>query len=447
MIAPLSDAETMTASMNEALHPWQPTPAGATRLLGGHSQQPESFADYVQRGGYAPEAWAHAPGELIELVAASGLRGRGGGAYPAGAKWWAVAAGAGRPVVLVNAAESEPASRKDRVLLGLRPHLVIEGALLAARAIGADDCVFYTHDPAAKQTIEAARRELEHAGARLPRWRTVVAPATYVAGEASAAVTFVNGRAAKPTSKPPRVHERGVAGRPTLVQNVETLANVHAIAREGADRFRAAGTWDFPGTVLLTLNGAVRRPGVFEVPAGVTLAQVIAHLGGGAPHGIQALLPGGYYGGWLPATALWHGVALDPESLRAAGSDLGSAAITVIPESVCGLWQAVRLLRFFAAESARQCGPCTFGTAAMADALERVARGTPRADDLGRLHHYAERMLPGRGACGHLDGATAAARTALAVFADDIETHLRHGGCGRPTRSILPGLEDHRGDH
>jgi NADH:ubiquinone oxidoreductase subunit F (NADH-binding) len=342
----------------------------------------------------------------------------------------------------INAAESEPACRKDAVVLRLRPHLVIEGALLAARAIDADEVVFYTHDRAAKQAVETARRELERAGAKLPRWRSVVAPATYVAGEASAAVNFINGRDAIPTSKPPRVHQRGVDGKPTLVQNVETLAHLPGIARDGVEWFRATGVPSYPGSILITLNGAVRRRGVFEVPAGVVLADVLTDLGQGTPEGIQAVLPGGYFAGWISAEAIWDGVRLEPASLREIDSDLGSAAITVVPESVCGLWQAVRLLRFFADESARQCGPCTFGTAAMADALERIALGTARADDLDRLRHYAERMLPGRGACSHLDGAVAAARTALDVFADDIELHLRHGGCARPMRCVLPGLEE-----
>jgi NADH:ubiquinone oxidoreductase subunit F (NADH-binding) len=323
---------------------------------------------------------------------------------------------------------------------------VFEGALLAAKAIGADECVVYTHDPAAKAAVDRARLELERAEIALPRWRSVIAPAAYVAGEARAAVNFVNGHNALPTSKPPRVHERGIAGQPTLVQNVETLVHVAGIARHGAGWFRAAGVPGAPGTLFLTLNGAVRQRGVCEAPMGARLADVLDELGGGAPDGIQAVLPGGYFSGWLPATAVWRGVTLDPASLRAAGSDLGSAAITVVPETVCGLWQAVRLLRFFADESARQCGPCTFGTAAMADALERIARGNARADDLDRLHHYSERMLPGRGACSHLDGAVAAARTALDVFAGEIEMHLRYGGCGRPMRSMLPGLEDRHGD-
>ena len=416
------------------------------RLLRDDLDGRESLAAYRQAGGYAEASWARTPAELIELVEEGGLRGRGGAAYPAGAKWRAVAARPGPRVLLINAAESEPASRKDRTLLLTRPQLVLEGALLAARAVGAESCVLYVHDPALGRALELACYELAQAGAQLPRWRTVVGPARYVAGEASAAVQFVNGGVAKPTTKPPRPHEAGVGGRPTLVQNVETLANVPLIAREGAAWFRSAGCAELPGTILLTLSGGVRRPGVYEAPTGMALHQVLRGYGGGTPEGIQAVLPGGYFAGWLSAAAVGNGVALAPASLRAAGTDLGSAAITVIPETVCGLWQAVRLLRFFADESARQCGPCTFGTVAMADALARIARGQPHPDDLDRLHHYAERMLPGRGACGHLDGATIAARTALDVFATEIETHLRYGGCGRPAGSVLPGLEDEHGD-
>ena len=419
-----------------------PTVLAPQRLLRDDLDGREALAVYRQAGGYAEASWARTPAELIELVEESGLRGRGGAAYPAGAKWRAVATQPGPRVLLINAAESEPASRKDRTLLLTRPHLILEGALLAARAVGAESCVLYVHDPALGRALELACYELAQAGARLPRWRTVVGPARYVAGEASAVIQFVNGGAAKPTTKPPRPHEVGVGGQPTLVQNVETLANVPLIAREGAARFRSAGCAELPGTILLTLSGGVRRPGVYEVPTGVALHQVLREYGGGMPEGLQAMLPGGYFAGWLSAAAVGSGVALTPASLRAAGTDLGSAAITVIPETVCGLWQAVRLLRFFADESARQCGPCTFGTVAMADALARIARGQPRPDDLDRLRHYAERMLPGRGACGHLDGATIAARTALDVFATEIETHLRYGGCGRPAGSVLPGLED-----
>ncbi|MBX6754589.1 MAG: proton-conducting membrane transporter [Thermorudis peleae] len=412
------------------------------RVLRPHLQETESLEQYLQSGGYTLEAWSRSPDEIIALITASGLRGRSGSGFPTGTKWRTVALQPGRKVVLINAAESEPASRKDRTLLLTRPHLVLEGALLAAYAVGADTLMFYTHDPAIAQTADAAWHELKQSGAKLPTWRTIVGPARYVAGEASAAVNFINGHAAKPTSKPPRPHERGVNGRPTLVQNVETFAHAALIVRNGPAWFRSVGTDELPGTILLTLNGALRRTGVVEVPSGVALRDVLEMLGCGMPHGVQAVLPGGYFSGWLPAEALHHGVALTPSSLGAWGSDLGCAAITVVPETVCGLWQAARLLRFFADESARQCGPCTFGTAAMADLMERLARGEGRSDDVERLRRYAEHVLPKRGACSHLDGATIAVRTALQVFQDDLARHLRYGTCGRPLRSVLPGLED-----
>jgi NADH:ubiquinone oxidoreductase subunit F (NADH-binding) len=359
--------------------------------------------------------------------------------------WRAVAMRPGRHVVLVNGAESEPASKKDLQLMLTRPHLVIEGALLAAHATDADEVVIYLHDRHAKASIEGAKRELEAAGAQLPKLKTTVAPARYIAGEQSAAIQWVNGKSALPTMKPPRPDERGINGRPTLVQNVETLANVPLILREGAEWFRSLGSPDLPGTLLVTLNGGVFNPGVYEVPSGITLEQVLMELGGGLTDGIQAVLPGGYFGGWLAPEEVWRGVRLDRESMSAVGAGFGSGAITVVPENVCGLAQAVALLRFFANESARQCGPCTFGTIAMAEVLERVAHGRPQPHDLERLEHYANQMLPRRGACSHLDGATVAARTALDVFQREIDVHRRYGDCGRPTRIVLPGLESEDG--
>jgi len=414
--------------------------AETSRLLLARQDVRESLESYRAAGGYAHASWNLAPSELIARIEASGLLGRGGSFFPTARKWRAVAMRPGRHVVLVNGAESEPASQKDLSLMLMRPHLVIEGALLAAHATEADEIVIYLHDRRAKASIEGAKRELEAAGAQLPKLRTTVAPARYVAGEQSAAIQWINGRSALPTMKPPRAHERGIGGRSTLVQNVETLANVPLILREGAEWFRSLGSPDLPGTLLVTLNG-VRRPGVYEVPSGITLEEVLMELGGGLTDGIQAVLPGGYFAGWLAPEEIWRGVRLDRESMRAAGAGLGSGAITVVPDNVCGLAQAVALLRFFANESARQCGPCTFGTVAMADVLERVERGRPAPHDLERLEHYANQMLPRRGACGHLDGATVAARTALDVFQHEISVHRRYGDCGRPARVVLPGLE------
>ncbi len=405
----------------------------------------ESLADYRDRGGYARHAWDWTAQELVDLVEASGLRGRGGAAFPTGRKWRSVAARRGPRALLVNAAESEPASAKDRYLLLHRPHLVLEGALLAARAIDAREVVLYLHDgdPATRASLDLALQELRAARVRAPRLRLVTAPPGYVAGEASAAVRRANGGPAKPTFKPPRPSERGVGNRPTLVQNVETLANVPLIARHGSDWFREVGVESLPGTLLVTLSGAVARPGVYETPSGVPLHWLLDHLGGGVAAGrsVQALLVGGYFAGWLRGGALDMDARLEPDSLRSWGVALGSAAIVVVPDSVCGLAQAARLMRFFADESALQCGPCTHGTRAMAQVFANLVRGTVRPEEIDRLRLWAERMLPGRGACGHLDGAAIAARTALHAFSDEIIQHARHGGCGRPERVVLPGLE------
>ncbi len=424
-------------------------PAHFERLLLPDQQSRETLVDYRSRGGFSDATWHLVPENLIDLVDASGLLGRGGSAFPAGRKWRAVAAQRGSRVVLVNAAESEPASQKDHALLLFRPHLVLEGALLAARAIEARECVFYIHEDAesAQQAISEAIDELKRAKFSLPKIRLIAAEPGYVAGEETAAIQRVNGKAPKPTFKPPRPFEKGVRGRPTLVQNVETLANVPLIARHGVEWFRSIGTSEIPGTLLVTLSGAVAQPGVYEVPGGTELEWILKESGGLARgEKLQAVLPGGYFSGWLDESSIRRGARLSPSSLRDHGAMLGTGAITVVPDSVCGLEQAVALLRFFARESVRQCGPCTFGTDAMADMLERISRGEAQRDDLTRLQHYAENMLPKRGACGHLDGATIAARTALNVFRDEIAQHMRTGTCGRPRRVVLPGLAGHTAD-
>lgn len=421
-------------------------PVGEThRLLIPGVTRRESLMEYRAQGGYAPEGWAWSPEELRDLIAASGLRGRGGAAFPTGRKWHGVAAQPAPRVVLVNAAESEPASAKDRTLLLRRPHLVLEGALLAARAIDAQEIVLYLHATATevRASLELALRELRADGVQTPHFRIVTAPPGYVAGESSAAVRRANGGPAKPTFKPPRPSERGVGKRPTLVQNVETLGNVPLIARHGANWLREVGAPNLPGTLLVTLSGAVNRPGVYEVPSGVPLRHIVEELGGGVIGGasIQAMLVGGYFAGWLGPDALELGARLEPESLRAWGVSLGAGAIVVVPNWICGLAQAAWLMRFFADESAQQCGTCLYGTRAMADVFARLLRGTASPSERDRLRLWAERMLPGRGACGHLDGAAIAARTALEVFADDIRRHALGGGCGRPETVILPGYE------
>ncbi len=434
---------------SETIHSHEMTPLSKNRLLDPTQTTRETLRDYREHGGYDRAAWSWTPAELIDLITQSGLLGRGGSAFPTGRKWRAVADQPGRHAVLVNAAESEPASRKDEALLLLRPHLVIEGALIAAHAVGASDLIFYLHSGSSQieESISEAVKELDRSGSNPPNIRLVTAEPGYVAGEETAAIQRVNGHAAKPTAKPPRPFERGIRRRPTLVQNVETLANVPLIVTHGVDWFRSIGTPELPGTLLITLTGAVANPGVYEVPGGAEISWILDETGGlERGESLYALLPGGYFSGWLREQDVRRGATLQPDSLRQYGAALGTAAITVVPNSVCGLRQAAALLRFFAEESARQCGPCTFGTSAMADILERVVYGRADSDDLNRLRRYAEEMLPRRGACGHLDGAALAARSALEVFRNEIPQHMRNGNCGRANRVILPGLERYGDD-
>ena len=227
---------------------------------------------------------------------------------------------------------------------------------------------------------------------------------------------FLNGGEAKPTFTPPRPFQRGVDGRPTLVQNVETLANLALIARYGAGWFREAGTATEPGTVLVSVLGAVRRPGIVEVELGVPIRAVVDRCGGlAAP--VQALLIGGYFGSWTGTKAL-------DRALSNATFPLGARAIVVLPHGTCGLAETARVARYLAEESAGQCGPCVFGLPAVATALESIAAGSRDArgaiDRLPRLSAQIAR----RGACAHPDGALRFVDSALRVFADEIELHL-----------------------
>jgi NADH:ubiquinone oxidoreductase subunit F (NADH-binding) len=406
-------------------------PHSTPGLLGGIAgPSAESYGEHRRRFGPLP-----APGAgFIDVLHASGLRGRGGAAFPAGVKWATVAAARGkRPVVLVNGAEGEPLSRKDRTLLTLRPHLVVDGAMLAAQSVGAHRVVFYVGDEHAA-AFGAVRKALaERPAAGSERVALVAAPPGYVSGEETAAVHFVNRGVALPTSTPPRPFERGVDGRATVVNNVETLAHAALIARFGAEWFRSAGGGDAPGTALLTLGGAVCRPGVVEVRGGTTIADAL-QFGGGLTAEAQAVLVGGYFGTWhLPATLTT--VRLDAVSLQRSGHALGCGVVHVLPNGACGVDASARVLGYLARESAQQCGPCVFGLRAIADAAARVAQCRGDTEDLERLQRWAG-LIRGRGACRHPDGAAQLLRSALSVFASDFTAHARQRRCAAPPGTL-----------
>jgi NADH:ubiquinone oxidoreductase subunit F (NADH-binding) len=346
-------------------------------------------------------------GRFIDTLARSGLVGRGGAGFPTALKWRAVAERSrGNAVIVVNGAEGEPRSLKDRLLMTTRPHLILDGAFIAARVLRARRVALYIGErhETARQSMMRALSERHERERRV--FTFSAAPARYVAGAENAAIHFLNEGIATPTTVPPYPFERGVDGAPTLVQNVETLARVALIARgTPAD------------TALLTLVGAVRQPGVVEVPVGTTIGEAMT-LGGGPSESPQGVLVGGYFGSWMEPGAAWP-TAID-HRLR-----LGCGVIGVLPATRCPVCETAGIMRYLAAESSAQCGPCFFGLRALADACTRIVERGSSPDDLRRLHRWATEVR-GRGACKHPDGAVLFLSSALSVFAREFSGHETH---------------------
>jgi NADH:ubiquinone oxidoreductase subunit F (NADH-binding) len=373
--------------------------------------------------------------DLAGEMNASGLLGRGGAAFPVGQKWQSVARrAAGDARLLVNGAEGEPLSTKDRTLMTLRPHLVLDGALLAAEAVGAQEVVLYVGAPhrGARTSLASALRERRASPAR-PRVpvRLVAAPDAYVAGEESAAVHYVNAGDARPTSVPPRPYERGIDGRPTLVQNAETLAHVALIARRGQAWYRSAGRRRTPGTALVTLHGVPQR-GVREIEYGTPLAEV-ASLAGVERSTVGAVLLGGYFGSLVAPDAAFS-VALDPLEMLGSGVAMGAGVIAFLDQGECGVAAVAGILEYMAAQSAAQCGPCVFGLRSIADTVVAIAQQRATSGDIERIERWRSQLV-GRGACHHPDGAARLLASALETLETDFHAHVNHRRCvvgGRP---------------
>jgi NADH:ubiquinone oxidoreductase subunit F (NADH-binding) len=397
------------------------------RLLAGPrlDGEPERLGEHIARLGPLPRGAENR--DLIADLEASGLLGRGGAGFPVGRKWRALAARrSGSAVIVVNGAEGEPASCKDRTLMSNRTHLVVDGAILAAEAVGAEEIVFYVgteHESA----VEAVRGAIGERRSELPpRTRLVEAPIGYVAGEASAAVHYINNGDARPTTTPPRVSEQGVGGRPTLVQNVESLAYAALIARFGERWYRSAGRFESRGTALVTVTGSVREQGVREIELGMTIGEIATEAGARVDR-TQAVVLGGYFGTWAPAREAWN-LPLDPAVMRSAGLTFGCGIVGLLPSDVCGVSATARIMGFLAKESAGQCGPCLYGLRALGDATARVATGGAGARELEHIERWTS-QIGGRGACHHPDGAVQLMASALNVFGDEFRHHARTGRC------------------
>lgn len=358
--------------------------------------------------------------ELIRRVQASGLRGRGGGWFPTGRKWRAVVVEEGEPLVIGNGAEGEPGSVKDRVVMLERPGQVIDGLRLAARAVGSRGAVLYLKGSyvRAAARLEAALAEMELDGLRVAVRR---GDDSYIAGEETAVLEVLEGRRAWPRAKPPLPAAVGFEGRPTLVQNVETLARVPA-ALADPEGFRAAEA------TLVSLWGHVRRPGAYEVRLGTSLSRLIDEHGGGASDGIGMIFPAGPSA--APLRAEQAHLPIDPDALRAAGSGLGTASILVVGRSSCPVSVAASLAAFFERESCGQCPPCTLGTETLSRVLNDVEAGGARARDLEVLAEAAG-FMSGHGYCAHSRTAATAVTGLLAQFRADVAAHIEARRCPR----------------
>jgi NADH:ubiquinone oxidoreductase subunit F (NADH-binding) len=422
---------------------YEPSPGRTPQPHGGLPRllpsKPDDLRGHLAR--YGPVPYNGTAGALIPHVEASGLTGRGGAAFPVHRKLAIVAAARGRKVVVANGAESEPASRKDEVLMQAAPHLVLDGLQLAAEAVGATEAHLYLHRGAGS----GIRRALagRQAGG-LDRLEVIITetPPRFLAGQESAAVNLIGGGPALPVFTPPRVTERGLHGWPTLVQNVETLAHLALIARYGPRWFRAIGTPAEPGSMLTTLYPAGGGYRVTETAIGTPLRTLLS-----TDAEVQAWLVGGYHGSWLPLPGS-SGSTLDNGSLRRCGAAAGAGVLAALPSRYCGLAETARVVSYLAAESAGQCGPCLNGLPRIATALAELAGLQPRRQTRADVERWAG-LVARRGACSHPDGTVRFVRSALQVFKPELARHERGRCTAANRRPFLPlpnGFPTHEDD-
>ncbi|HZG05854.1 MAG TPA: NADH-ubiquinone oxidoreductase-F iron-sulfur binding region domain-containing protein [Streptomyces sp.] len=400
---------------------------GPPRLLAGlHEAARLDRVAHLTQHGSLPRMRAQ---ELVELAENIDLRGRGGAGFPFARKLRAVVESArrrdGRSVVVVNGSEGEPSCLKDTALLLQAPHLVVDGAVLAATALDAEGVWIGVTRTDVRRSVQAA---VDERGPASPRVRVSLLPERFVTGESSAMISGIGQGSALPSGRRIRSSDSGLGGLPTLFSNTETFAQLAVAARLGALEYRSAGLPAEPGTVLLTVAGSV----VVETPTGVPLPYVLRLCGLDVGQGV---LVGGYHGTWLGPEAAWS-VTVSRESLASFGAVLGAGAVLPLPETTCPVGETARVAHWMARESAGQCGPCFLGLPSLADALTEVANGGgPAALDAVRSRIAT---VAGRGACSHPDGTGRFVKSALDAFPEEFGDHALGRGCGRPVAGVLP---------
>jgi NADH:ubiquinone oxidoreductase subunit F (NADH-binding)/ferredoxin len=371
---------------------------------------------------------------LVDLAERISLQGRGGAGFPFARKVTAVAGSARRrnasPAVVVNGTEGEPAAWKDKMLLTCAPHLVLDGATLAAWALAAQEVVIGVADDGVveRSLLDALR---ERRSMPIPT-RVVVVPHRFLSGEAGALVRGINGEAHLPPGQKVRTSDVGVRGLPTLLSNAETYAQLAVAAAIGSEEYNRLGTAEEPGTVLLTVTPADwgQPPCVIETPTGTRLTDVLGVCGAATGQGV---LTGGYHGKWITAEAAGR-AEVSRKSFAEVGGTLGAGIVIPLAEGVCALGEVARVAHYMAAESAGQCGPCRLGLPQLARLLTGLLNGSGTPDEVRAVIG----TIRGRGACSHPDGTSRFVLSALGTFVNDVMAHLYHDGCGRPVKGVLP---------
>ena len=418
--------------------------ATVPRVLYELDGPPWDIQGYVRRGGY--QAWRKCLKDLtrddiVAEIKRSGLRGRGGAGFPTGIKWDKVLHHRIKERYFVcNAGEHEPGTFKDRYLLKHYPHQLLEGCLIAAHAVQAKASFLYIN-----HEYEEERANFEKALAQAEAQGFVgkniqgtgidleieifSGQGSYVAGEETAMLESMQGRPAMPRQKPPFYPtDFGLYGKPTLVNNVETLCNVPWILLNGAGWFTQVGTEKCPGTMLFSLSGAVARPGVYELPMGTPLRTLIEQCGGGVPGGrkVKAVFPGGPSFAMVTPDQL--DLPMDFDSLKKAGTGLGSAGVIVVDDATCMVAQTLKFSEFFKAESCGQCPPCRMGTINLSTLMAKIENGAGTQKDLGSLLQLCG-FVKGTGYCTLVTGAAVLVQSSVRLFREEYDEHVRLQRC------------------
>ncbi len=397
---------------------------------------------YESHGGYEAlkKALGMKPADVIELVKASGLRGRGGAGFPAGMKWSFVPQNTGKPIYLcVNADEGEPGTFKDREILRKDPHLLVEGIVIASYALNVKTAYIYVrgefeHEITLLEKVIAEARKKHFVGHKIFGTDYSLdifvhrGAGAYICGEETALIESLEGKRGLPRLKPPFPAVEGLFRCPTVVNNVETLCNLPAIVEHGAQWFRKWGTEKCPGTRLFAVSGHVRKPGVYELPINIPLMKLITDHAGGLREGrrLKAVIPGGASASVLRADEC--DVTMDFEALAARGTMGGSGAVIVMDDTTCMVKVLRVLSSFFAHESCGQCTPCREGSHWIANIIERLEKGEGSSKDLELLFDITDNMK-GKTICVFSDAAAAPVESIIKKFREEFEQHLADKGC------------------